>query len=128
MEVAMMESPYTVLGVDVFGSGEVVVSDRLRQSGFYVIGKQGQGKSSFISHLIHQDIVKGYSVIVLDPHGDLISDVISKMPFEAVNRTQLLDLEKVDYPFSVNLFTLKKQETEDLKLRQKGIDRILRVC
>lgn len=118
----------TVLGVDVFSKQEVVVSDRKRQSGMYVVGVQGMGKSSFLENLIYQDIVKNYPVVIIDPHGDLIRNVIAQMPDVAVKRTYLLDLDDIDWPFSLNLFALKAGEAGDIKLRQMAIDRIIRVC
>lgn len=81
------------------------IKDRNRQSGTYILGLPDQGKSSFLQTLIHQDIVKGYPVIVLDPHGDLVDHVIAQLPEDHVSRTYLLDLKDCrDYPFSLNLF------------------------
>src|SRR5947209_10014532 len=74
----------------------------------YVCGVQGTGKSSFLESLLYQDICKGYSIILIDPHGDLIEHVITQMPEERVKDTYLLDMEDAKHPFGVNLFTAPK--------------------
>ena len=37
----------------------IIEYDLARQSGMYVLGKQGGGKSSFLEQLVYQDICKG---------------------------------------------------------------------
>jgi len=116
--------PATRLGLEKYGLGTVYTLDQSRFEGCYVIGTQGQGKSSFLSHLINQDLVKGFSIIVLDPHGDLINDCIAQMPESRVKDTYLLDIEDVEYPFAVNLFDSKTASAIE---EGQAINRILHV-
>ena len=51
------------------------ISNKDRNSHFYVVGSTGAGKSKFLQYLIMQDILEGRGVCVLDPHGDLIEDL-----------------------------------------------------
>src|SRR5215472_3660353 len=99
-----MPSP-TVLGTKRHTQTNVSVNDGDRQSGCYVLGVQGTGKSSLLESMIIQDIRKNYSVILLDPHGDLIERVLATMPQQQLGKTYLLDIEDVAYPFGVNLFS-----------------------
>lgn len=52
------------------------VSEQDRATHLYVIGASGSGKTKLLEGLIRQDIHKGNGFCVIDPHGDLIRDVI----------------------------------------------------
>jgi hypothetical protein len=94
----------TILGMALQQGKKIAVKDQERQSGMYVLGVQGVGKSSLLESVIYQDICKGYPVIVLDPHGDLIDHVIAQMPDSRLKDTYVLDIEDIEFPFGVNLF------------------------
>lgn len=102
----------------------MVVKDSDRQSGMYLLGVQGVGKSSLLETLIYQDICKGQAVFVLDPHGDLIEQVITQMPDERVKDTYLLDIEDVEFPFGVNLFNIPAASATQ---QAQALDRIQHV-
>ena len=76
-------------------------SDRLQQT--YIIGANGVGKSTTLLKLILRDIHSGLGVCVIDPHGDLIKDVISCMQGQ-FNDVVLLSLTNDKLPFGLNLF------------------------
>src|SRR5437763_4304962 len=80
--------------------------DRLQQT--YIIGANGVGKSTTLLKLILRDISFGYGVCVIDPHGDLISDVIACMPGR-IEDVVLLSLTNPDLPFGLNLFHCDNQ-------------------
>ena len=42
----------------------------------YVIGITGKGKSKLLEHLLFQDITQGHGCGLLDPHGDLVDDLL----------------------------------------------------
>src|SRR5579872_5397907 len=94
-------SPVTLLGTEIPTGVKVTIDDEERESGMYVCGVQGTGKSSFLESVLYQDICKGYSVILIDPHGDLIEHVIARLPEERVKDTFLLDIEDAKHPFGV---------------------------
>ncbi|MCL5428310.1 MAG: type IV secretory system conjugative DNA transfer family protein [Chloroflexi bacterium] len=54
-----------------------VLKEKHRPSHMYVIGLTGMGKSKFLEHCIYQDIVNGRGCGVIDPHSDLIDDLLS---------------------------------------------------
>jgi len=54
--------------------------DRTRHH--YIIGKSGTGKSVYINMLARQDIWAGNGVCVVDPHGDLVEDILKYIPKE----------------------------------------------
>ncbi|MEK7795671.1 MAG: type IV secretion system DNA-binding domain-containing protein [Candidatus Hydrogenedentota bacterium] len=52
--------------------------DRLHH--MYLIGKTGVGKSTLLATLIKQDIERGRGLMLLDPHGELVSQVRQLVP------------------------------------------------
>ncbi|MGE0229256.1 MAG: type IV secretory system conjugative DNA transfer family protein [Dehalococcoidia bacterium] len=93
-----------VLGTDVATGSPVTLGLAERQQGTYVIGKPGTGKTTLIEHMVVQDIERGLGVCVLDPHGDLIDAVLSRIPQEREHDVILLDAADTEFPFGLNLF------------------------
>ena len=48
----------------------------------YIVGKSGTGKSVLLNNLAIQDIENGHGVCVMDPNGDLIEDILNRIPPE----------------------------------------------
>ena len=94
-------------------------------SGKYITGVQGVGKSGLLENLIAQDAAKGRSIIVLDPHGDLITHVIQQLPASRLQQTYLLDIEDESYPYGVNALAHGKLTT-DVE-RTQAIERLMHI-
>ncbi|MEK7608499.1 MAG: CxxC-x17-CxxC domain-containing protein [Patescibacteria group bacterium] len=77
-----------------------------RRQHMYVIGKTGTGKSAFLSNLIIQDIANGEGVCVVDPHGELIEGVLSKIPKERVKDVVYFNPADIDYHIGFNVLEL----------------------
>ena len=74
--------------------------DRLRH--MYVVGKSGVGKSKFLELLIRQDIAFGKGVCLLDPHGDIIDDIIDFIPKNRIDDVCIINPADKDFPASFN--------------------------
>ena len=72
---------------------------------FHVLGATGSGKSTLLTNLILDDIAAGRGVAVIDPKGDLITDLLDRIPEQAAGRLMLLDPAKTPNgrPFTVAL-------------------------
>ncbi len=57
----------------------------------HVIGETGTGKSTLIARMVLADAAAGRAAVVIDPKGDLVEDILHRLPEEAVERTCLLD-------------------------------------
>ncbi|GGT43853.1 hypothetical protein GCM10010176_104120 [Nonomuraea spiralis] len=57
----------------------------------HVLGQTGVGKSTFLANLILSDAHAGRGALVIDPKGDLIDDVLDRLPERAIKRTVLFD-------------------------------------
>src|SRR5467141_2801057 len=51
-----------------------------RRAHMYIIGKTGTGKSTLIANLARQDALNGEGFALLDPHGDLVEQVLKSVP------------------------------------------------
>ena len=61
------------------------------ESHVLVVGKTGVGKSVLIRGMLGRDLVTGRAAVVLDPHGDLATDVVLDVPKFRKNDLVLLD-------------------------------------
>jgi len=82
---------------EVFG---IKRADRRRH--LYTVGKSGSGKSKLLELLIKTDMEEGKGVGVLDPHGDLVDNVIEFIPKERIKDVIYFDPADIDYPISFN--------------------------
>jgi hypothetical protein len=98
----------------VFGFKRI---DRRRH--LYIIGKSGVGKSKLQELMIRQDIAYGHGVCIIDPHGELIEDILNFIPEERIEDVCIIDPGDVDFPSSFNPLanidpTFKHQLTQGL--------------
>jgi hypothetical protein len=75
--------------------------DRRRHS--YIIGKSGTGKSKYIASMAIQDIINGEGVCLMDPHGDLIEDVMERIPPERAEDVIFFAPADGERPLGINL-------------------------
>lgn len=75
--------------------------DRRRHQ--YIIGKSGSGKSWLLASQARQDIANGEGVCIIDPHGDLVDDVLAGIPKNRVEDVIVFDPSDTEYPLGMNL-------------------------
>lgn len=90
----------------------VYMGDDDRRRHMYIIGRTGTGKSEFLKQMIVQDIRAGKGVAVLDPHGDLVDDILAVIPPERAEDVIYFDPSDLERPIGLNLMEAK---TEDQK-------------
>lgn len=69
----------------------------------HVLGKTGSGKSTLLANLVLQDAEAGRAGLVIDPRGDLVTDVLARLPEDAVDRVVLFDPDDKAPPPRLNL-------------------------
>lgn len=67
-----------------------------------VIGKSGSGKSTLLKNLIVQEIALGHGVAVIDPHGDLATDVLASIPTSRTDHVVYLNPSDEEFPAAFN--------------------------
>ncbi len=94
------------LGRDIQIGDFVEVTQTARRQGLYILGLQGYGKSGLLENLIIQDIKQNnIGVCVLDPKGELIDNVVARLPdSKKEQKVILFDINDKDYFPGLNLF------------------------
>lgn len=92
-----------VIGVSTTHGRERVVAQSVRSGlrHLHVLGPTGVGKSTLLLNLIVQDMTAGRGVVVIEPKGDLIDDVLARVPEERLADVVLLDPTD-DHPVGLN--------------------------
>jgi Type IV secretory system Conjugative DNA transfer len=81
----------------------------------YIIWKSGGGKSVFIWYMARQDVWNGDGVCVIDPHGDLVEDVLSYIPKERAKDVIIFDPADDERPMGLNMLDIISTDPEDRK-------------
>jgi hypothetical protein len=91
-------------------------NDRTRHH--YCIGKSGSGKSVFLSYLARQDIKNGDGVCVIDPHGDLIEELVNFVPKERAKDCVVFNPSDMERPMGLNMLEANNPEEMDMASSQ----------
>jgi len=89
----------------------ILREDRTRH--FYILGKSGSGKSVMLERLAGQDIQNGDGVCVVDPHGDLVEDVLSRVPKSRAKDVIVFDPGDRERPMGLNILEAETEEEKD---------------
>ena len=92
-------------------------SDRL--SHMYVIGKTGVGKSTMLETLAWQDFEAGRGFALVDPHGDLVEELASRMIQAGSDRVTYLNAADPWQPFGYN--PLRRVRDDKIPLAVSGL-------
>lgn len=76
------------------------IKDGLRH--LHVLGPTGTGKSTLLQGMILQDIAARRPVVVVDPKGDLVDDILARVSHADSDRIVLMDPTRTDYIVGVN--------------------------
>jgi len=82
-------------------SQSMVVPGDYRTTHTYIIGASGSGKSSLLKNLIIQDIRSGMGLCVIDPHGDMLNDIIASLGKRS-SQAVMLDLADTEHMLAYN--------------------------
>jgi len=94
---------------------QVKLPNNLRNRHIYIVGATRQGKSTLMTNLVKQDIEHSAGFAVVDPHGDLIEDILALIPKKRISDTILFNAQDRDHPVTLNVMTAEsEQETEQV--------------
>ncbi|MBA3617995.1 MAG: type IV secretion system DNA-binding domain-containing protein [Acidothermales bacterium] len=88
----------------------------------HVLGPTGTGKSTLLTNLIAQDMADGRAVVVVDPQGDLIHDVLEHVPAHRRDDVAVLDPSDAAMPVGLNPLQARGRNPEVVA------DGLLAVC
>ncbi len=86
----------------------------------YIIWKSWGWKSVFISYLARQDMRNWDWLCVIDPHWDLVEDVLAFTPKERARDTIVFDPADDSYPMWLNMLEVISEDSEN---RKREMDR-----
>ncbi|MDE0243154.1 MAG: type IV secretion system DNA-binding domain-containing protein [Candidatus Kaiserbacteria bacterium] len=85
--------------------------DRLRH--IYIIGQTGTGKTASIKSMAYQDIQSGKGLCIIDPHGDLVDDMLTTIPESRLDDVIVFDPSNVKSPLGLNMLEYDKSRPEE---------------
>lgn len=96
-----------ILGENQHGgvTQQITLSAEQRTRHLYTIGSSGTGKSTLLLSCIIQDIEQGNGVAVCDPHGDLIDQILARIPEARFDDVVLFDPSDEEYPIGFNMLS-----------------------
>jgi hypothetical protein len=110
----------TLLGTEMQNGRPVELSSEGRRQGTYIVGINGTGKSTLLLNVALQDIAAGDGLCLLDPHGDLVKEVLERIPENRIDDVILFDPADVENPFGLNPFDCPPDQRDNPKV----VDRI----
>ena len=115
-----------VLGINEFRGEKKVIrlSTKDRQRHTYVIGATGMGKSILLTNLAYQDMCDGRGFAFIDPHGDAVELLLSKVPKERADDIIVFEPGNMDNPVGMNMFEFQREDQKDF-IVQEGINMLV---
>jgi hypothetical protein len=97
----------TVLGDAEIGGHGVALTAADARYHVHMVGSTGSGKTTLLANMIVDGVRAGRGTVVIDPHGDLVLDVLDRLPATVADRVVLFD------PAQPNPPTLNPLEGDD---------------
>ncbi len=82
---------------------DIRMTDDDRRRHMYVIGQTGTGKSTLLKEMAKQDAREGRGFCVIDPHGEMVEDILTAIPKERAEDVIVFDPSDVERPFGLNM-------------------------
>lgn len=64
----------------------------------HVVGSTGSGKTTLLVNMAVDDIKAGRGTVVIDPHGDMVLDILDRLPASVAHRVVLFDPDQPNPP------------------------------
>ncbi|MFH0890725.1 MAG: type IV secretory system conjugative DNA transfer family protein [Candidatus Liptonbacteria bacterium] len=112
---ADMPTEGTLIGHSNFRgeSKPVYMLDDDRRRHVYTIGQTGTGKSTFLGHMIVEDIQKGRGVAIVDPHGELVHSIMGHIPKSRLDDVIYFEPGDIWHPLGLNMLDYNLDRPEE---------------
>ncbi len=108
------------IGKNVYRGVETEVKmareDRRRHT--YILGRTGSGKSYLMANMAIQDVRDGEGLCVIDPHGDLINDILNHVPKERAEDIIVFEPFDTERPVGLNMLEVDSEEQKDFVVQE----------
>jgi hypothetical protein len=102
-------------------STDIGLTEDERRRHMYILGATGTGKSTLLLTMINQDLNNGKGICVIDPHGELIENILPLIPDERIKDVIYFNPDDISFPVGLNLLELPNDITGDVLLREKEL-------
>ncbi len=112
-----------ILGANIHGESVTPIGLTVQERNLHqhIQGGSGMGKSTLILHMIHQDLIIGKGLALLDPHGDLSKKIIGIIPKERIEDVIYFNPYDTLHPFGLNVLEIPDGLSEVEKEREKDL-------
>ncbi|MFC5004410.1 type IV secretory system conjugative DNA transfer family protein [Dactylosporangium cerinum] len=87
-----------VLGDAEVGGHSVGLSVPDSRYHLHVVGSTGSGKTTLLVNMAVDEIKAGRGTVVIDPHGDMITDILDRLPTSVADRLVIYDPDQPNPP------------------------------
>jgi type IV secretory pathway TraG/TraD family ATPase VirD4 len=100
---------------DFRGSGVLFgIKPEDRRHHMYLVGQTGAGKSTLLKNMAIRDIRAGRGVAVIDPHGELVEDILNFVPRSRTNEVVYFNPSDTENPIGLNILEARSDEEKQL--------------
>jgi hypothetical protein len=85
------EGRQLLVGRDAYGDRPVALTPDAARHHVAIVGPSGTGKSVLLARSVLADLRAGYGGVVIDPKGDLVTDLLDRIPRSEAERVVVLD-------------------------------------
>ena len=91
------------------GDREIRLPESSIEKHAVVLGRSGVGKSTLIKHIVHHKLLRKAAgkddgaIVVIDPHADMVREILTLVPSEIADKVRLLDFGRIDRVPGINL-------------------------
>ncbi|RJR31283.1 DUF87 domain-containing protein [Candidatus Parcubacteria bacterium] len=109
-----------VLGENIYRENvkKICIKTDDRRRHMYIIGMTGTGKSNLMSEMAKQDILAGNGLCIIDPHGNLIENVLPCIPESRAEDVIIFDPSDVERPVGLNMLEAENPEQVDFAIQE----------
>lgn len=106
---------------NTYGNSKTLIglNEDERRRHMYILGATGTGKSTMLLSMINSDIQNGKGIAVVDPHGDLIEQILHVIPEDRIKDVVYFNPDDIEYPMGINLLELSEGLSEEDATREK---------
>lgn len=94
------------------------ITDTDRRRHIHIIGQTGVGKSVLQENLAYQDMMDGKGFAFVDPHGDSVEALLSKVPKERVEDVIYFNPSDMNNPIGLNMFEFDSPDQKDFLVQE----------
>ncbi len=104
-----------IIGRATFRGEEKAVrmADTDRRRHFYIIGQTGTGKSYSMLSMAVQDMEDGKGLCLIDPHGDLVEDILKRVPAGRIDDVIVFNPGDLSRPLGLNMLEYDYNRPEE---------------